>query len=117
MARKSTFIPGNASGSLIPLEQIPQDVMDDMEEAYQLLSQADGRIRVEFDTKDEKAAFSRQAQSYCAQRPSGKLKFRWSPSKDLPNKDTFGDFRVTVDLEANGADRTKTEGAGTATSK
>lgn len=111
MARKTTFIPNTAAGTLIPMDEIPDDVKDDVEEAYKLLSQADGRIRVEFDTKEEKAVFSRQAASYCAQRPEGKLKFRWSPSKGLP--ETSGDFRVTRDLEGNGKDRETTDGADT----
>jgi hypothetical protein len=109
MARKTTFIPNTAAGTLIPMDEIPTDVRDDVEEAFKLLSQADGRIRVEFDTKEEKATFSRQAASYCAQRPEGKLKFRWSPSKGLP--ETAGDFRVTRDVEANGKDRETTDGA------
>ena len=108
MARKTTFIPSNVAGALVPLEQIPADVVDDIEEAYKLLSQTDGRIRVEFDTKEEKAQFSQYAASYCAQRPDGKLKFRWSPSKGLP--ETAGDFRVTRDLPANGEDRQTSDG-------
>lgn len=110
MARKTTFIPSNVAGQLIPMEQIPEDVIADVEEAFKLLSQTDGRIRVEFDTKEEKALFSQQAASYCAQRPDGKLKFRWSPSKGLP--ETAGDFRVTRDLPANGTDRETTDGPG-----
>jgi hypothetical protein len=108
MARKTTFIPSNTAGMLVPMEQIPQDVIDDIEEAFKLLSGTDGRIRVEFDTKEEKALFSQHAASYAAQRPDGKLKFRWSPSKGLP--ETAGDFRVTRDLPANGETRQTTDG-------
>jgi len=83
------------------MQAIPEDVKADVEEAYATLRQNDGRIRVQFDTKDEALLFCRQAASYASQREAGVLKFRKSPTKGLP--DTVVDFRVTADLPANGA--------------
>jgi hypothetical protein len=100
MARKLQFIPNTTGVALLPLESIPQDVRDEIEEAYQSLKTMDGRIRVEFDTEDEAAIYCRQAASYAAQRPEGAVKFRRSPTKGLPKN--VVDFRVTADLPANG---------------
>lgn len=99
MARKMTFVPNVGGVALIPLEDIPVDVVADVEEAYASLRGHDGRIRVEFDTKEEKSIFGQQATSYCKQRLEGKLTFRWSPSRNLA--ENVGDFTVKADLPAN----------------
>lgn len=105
MARKLTFIPNLAGGTLIPMEDIPEDVQQETEEAYEAIRSKDGRIRVEFDTKEEADLYCRQVASYCAQRANGKLRFRRSPTRNLP--ETTVDFRITSDAEANGKDREK----------
>lgn len=99
MARKLTFVPNLSSGTLIPMDEIPDDVKEEMEEAYTQLSGRDGRIRAEFDTEDEATLYCRQAASYCTQREAGVLKFRRSPTKNLPKN--VVDFTVKADLPAN----------------
>lgn len=99
MARKLSFVPNLSAGTLIPLAEIPEDVQQEMEEAYEQLAGHDGRIRAEFDSKDEATLYCRQAASYCSQRPNGVLKFRRSPTKGLP--ENVVDFTVKADLPAN----------------
>lgn len=99
MARKLTFVPNLSAGTLIPMAEIPDDVKEEMEEAYAQLAGHDGRIRAEFDTKDEATLYCRQAASYCSQRAAGVLKFRRSPTKGLP--ENVVDFTVKADLPAN----------------
>lgn len=103
MARKLTFVPTVSGVGLIPMEEIPQDVRDEMEEAYASLSKAEGRIRAEFDNEEEANVYCRQAASYCTQRADGALKFRRSPTKGLPKN--VVDFRVTRNVEENGQRR------------
>jgi hypothetical protein len=99
MARKLTFVPNISAGTIIPMADIPEDVREEMEEAYTQLQGHDGRIRAEFDTEDEALLYCRQAASYCAQRDGGVLKFRRSPTKGLPKN--VVDFTVKADLPAN----------------
>ncbi len=99
MARTLAFVPNISAGAIIPMADIPQDVRDEMEEAYEQLSGHDGRIRATFDTEEEALLYCRQAASYCAQRESGVLKFRRSPTKGLPKN--VVDFTVKADLPAN----------------
>jgi hypothetical protein len=95
-----TFIPANQPAGLLALEDIPEDVKDAVDEAYEAIRSNDGRLRVEFPTKEEAQMFCRQAASYATQRPEGALKFRKSPTRKLP--DNMVDFRITADLEAQG---------------
>lgn len=99
MARKLTFVPNISAGSTIPMADIPEDVRDEMEEAYTQLRGHDGRIRAEFDTEDEAVLYCRQAASYCAQRENGVIKFRRSPTKGLPKN--VVEFTVKANLPAN----------------
>jgi hypothetical protein len=103
MARKLTFVPTTTAAGLITLDMIPEDVKSDVEESYAAMAANHGRIRAEFDTKEEADIFSRQAASYCTQRPQGALKFRRSPTKGLP--DHVVDFTIKRDVEANGERR------------
>lgn len=99
------FIPSTTAGGIIPMDDIPQSVRDEMEEAYKVLSNSDGRLRATFESEADAKVYARQAASYCKQRPSGVLRFRISPTKGLP-KNVF-DFRVTADLEENGQKKAK----------
>jgi hypothetical protein len=107
MARKLTFVPNVSGSSLLPLADIPEDVMQEIDDAYENLRGHDGRIRAEFDTEEEAYIYCRQAASYAAQRPAGVLRFRRSPTKGLPKN--VVDFTVKADLPANA------EAGGTAT--
>jgi hypothetical protein len=107
MARmQMTFVPSTSGTGHVPLESIPEDVKADVEEAYGVLRENEGRIHVVFDTETEANLWARQAASYAAQRPNGALKFRRSPTKGLPKNEI--DFRVYADLEANGEAKAKT---------
>lgn len=90
-------------GNILPLEAVPDEVRVQVEEVYEALRTApiDGRMRATFDTEAEANEWSRQAASYCAQRPEGVLKYRRSPTRDLPK--TVIDFRISADLPANGS--------------
>lgn len=102
-----TFIPTStgAGPSLIPLEQIPQDVKDEAEEIFKILQQNEGRIRVQFDTVPELDLYLKRMKSYCEQRPAGKLYFRISPVRSLP--DEAKEFRILAEApeksEKNGS--------------
>lgn len=98
MPRKSNpvFIPtqSNAAGGTLDIDEIPQEVKDEVEEIYAgLKANPAGRMRIEFDTVGELVLYANQVQSYCSQRPTGAIRFRRSPTKNLP--DTAMDFRIS----------------------
>jgi hypothetical protein len=101
------FIPTSTPGSAptLPLNAIPQEVKDEVEEIYEALKTNPGRMRVEFDTANELAAYALQISSYCAQRPAGAIRYRKSPTKGLPP--TVLDFRIT-DLKTENEEITET---------
>lgn len=90
-----TFVPtsSNSGATLIALEDIPEDVVQGVEEVYAALKSAAGRMRAEFDSKAEAIQWMRQAQAYCAQRPDGAIRFRKSPTPKLA--DNVIEFRIT----------------------
>jgi hypothetical protein len=91
------FVPDSDNTThLLPLDAIPQDIRDEVEEAYAALKQTPGRLRVQFTDKSELTLFVKQVTSYCAQRPAeigGPIRFRKSPTRGLP--DTMMDHRIT----------------------
>lgn len=89
------FVPNTSTSgaSLVPIDDIPTDVITDIEAIYDNLKVADGRFRAEFDNEVEALQFVRYATSYCAQRPAGAIRFRRSPTKGL-QKNVI-EFRVT----------------------
>lgn len=97
MARtEATFIPTNSNGGtgLLDLSDVPEDVQKEIEEIYQgLKTNPNGRMRIGFDTVAELEQYVLQAQSYCAQREAGAIRFRKSPTRGLP--ENVMDFRVT----------------------
>jgi hypothetical protein len=103
--------PSPSVGALVPLEDIPKELRDDIEEAYSLLkANPSGRMHSVFDTKEEAAQFETWVRSYCAQRtvtdPAGDvvevpIRYRKSPVKGAPN--THVHFRVTDLLTPNEA--------------
>jgi hypothetical protein len=101
MARTLAFVPNVSGSALLPLADIPEDVMQEIDDAYENLRGHDGRIRATFDSKEEADIYCKQAASYAAQRPAGALKFRRSPTKGLA--ENVVDFTVKADLPANAA--------------
>lgn len=92
-----TFIPnaqskGTASAGM-SLDDIPQEIRTDVEEVYTALKTNPGRMRVNFDTIAELNQYIAQVTAYCNLRPEGKLRFRKSPTRNLPA--TTMDFRIT----------------------
>jgi hypothetical protein len=101
MPRKtSTLIPDVTGPQLTPLDAIPQDVKNYVEEVYERQRKTPGRERAEYDTVDELKNEFKLMADYVAQRPKGVLRIRKSPTRDLP--ETTMDFRITADIEANG---------------
>jgi len=100
MARKVSYVPtagDNGSVATIPAAEIPQDVIDEVEEIYGALkANPNGRMRAEFDTKEELNQYMTQVVSYCRQRTingaPAPLRFRKSPTKGLP--ETTMDYRI-----------------------
>jgi hypothetical protein len=91
------FIPNTSQkgGSTLQLslDDIPQEVRNDIEEAYKVLKTNPGRMRANFPSIAELNAYITQAKAYCELRPDGAIRFRKSPSKGLPP--TSMDFRIT----------------------
>lgn len=124
MARSIVFVPSSnpTKGSRpIALDDVPQDVRDEVEEAYAAMkSNPNGRFRATFDSKAELLQYLAHANAYCANRPetlivtdengtetvvlAGPIRFRRSPSKGLP--ENVMDYRVT-DLQTEEEKRTE----------
>lgn len=96
-----TFIPTTSPvASVMPLDQIPQEIKDEVEEMYAALKKADGRFSISFDTKQEVSEYEKQVKAYCAGRVDSlgqpaPIRYRRSPAKGLP--ETTIQFRV-VDI-------------------
>lgn len=97
MARKLVFIPAAQptafAGKTLTVDDIPADIRADVEEAYTTLKAIPGRIRAEFDNAEEIREFEAMVKAYCEIRPAGKLSYRRSPARNLP--DTTIDYRIT----------------------
>lgn len=100
MARKATFIPDTTGPTFVPLDAIPQDVKDLVEEMLKATENGGGRTRLAYDSDDELAKDFKLMASYAAQRKAGILRIRKSPTRDLPENTM--DVRVTKDVAANG---------------
>lgn len=101
MARKIVYVPNNTpTPFVIDVDDIPEDVKADVEEAYKnLKTNPSGRFRVDFDAKEEIAIFVGQAIAYCEQRTvngvAAPIRFRKSPTRKGTLTETQLDFRVT----------------------
>jgi hypothetical protein len=109
MARTFAIVQNAPSNGLIPLDMIPDDVKADVENAWTELSKTNGRMHVTFDSPDEAKTWLRQAASYCGQRPNEILKFRVSPTRNLPENEK--DFRITRNLPDNGKENAERNAA------
>lgn len=92
-----TFIPNvqskTSAGAGLNLEDIPEEVRKDVEEVYAALKTSPGRMRVSFETLADLNLYVTQVTAYCNLRPAGKIRFRKSPTRNLPA--TTMDFRIT----------------------
>lgn len=107
-APQLTFIPSqqsNGGGSLIPMDEIPQDVKVQAEEIFTALQQHSGSMEAHFPTVQELLTYEKQLRSYGEQRMvDGKpapIFYRRSPWKDRP--ETAIRFRITDTPQKNKA--------------
>jgi len=108
----STFVPDVMGSVRTPLDEIPVDIKQYVETVFIKQSKTPGRERAIYDTEDELKTEWKLMVDYAAQRPQGVLKIRRSPTRDASlvkalgpnvNPDLVMEFRVSADLEANGA--------------
>jgi len=119
MARKVSYVPtapDRGSVATIPAAEIPADVIQEVEEVYAALkANPNGRMRAEFDSKEELHQYMTQVTSYCRQRTvdgvAAPLRFRKSPTKNLP--ETTMDYRIGDPLADKNAIDTPTDGPAT----
>lgn len=101
---KFQFVPTAGGNQLVPWEEIPEDVVNQMEEAANLLLSSSGRIHATFDNKEQKDLFSQYATSWGKLRPAGEITFRWSPTKG--NQPHEGDFTLKRVVAPSGSNDT-----------
>lgn len=68
-----TMTPVAAGRSRVPLEDIPEDVGQAVEDAYVFCQTSQERLSAQFATEDDADAFLHQARSYAYQRAAGRL--------------------------------------------
>lgn len=96
-----TFIPtASPAPTVMPLDSIPQEIRNEIEEMYAALLKADGRFQITFDTKQEVAEYEKMVKAYCSLRVDEKgapapIRYRRSPAKGLG--ETTIQFRI-VDI-------------------
>jgi hypothetical protein len=95
MALNLVHVPSPKPG--IAMVEVPADVAEELEGAYQVLREKGGEIKVEFPTVEELNTFTSQAR-YWADSHTPTLKFRQLPSKKLP--DNVIRFRISLDTES-----------------
>jgi hypothetical protein len=101
MPRQSEAVYDTTGPVLTPLNEIPDDLKQWVEDVYARQQKRPGRERVTYDSKEERDAEFKLIADYVAQRPKGILAVRRSPTKGLSDKQM--DVRFTADLPANGA--------------
>jgi hypothetical protein len=95
----------NAKAAPMALEDIPEWVRGDAEDAYaQCKNHPQARLHAEFDSVEDAKLYMRMLSAYCQNRPDGKggvapIRFRKSPTRNQP--DHIIDFRVTDLLTEN----------------
>lgn len=104
MALNFTYVPNTTQSakSDLTVEEIPEDVRSDVEAVYAALkANPNGRMRVEFEDKTKALQWIAVATAYCKIRPDGAIRFRRSPTRNLP--DNVVDFRIT-DIPKDGTE-------------
>jgi hypothetical protein len=107
MPRKSsTPIPDTTGPVMTPMDAIPQELRNYLEDVYARQQKTPGRERAEYDTEAELKAEFKLMADYLAQRPQAVpggsvLSIRKSPTRG--QADNIMDFRINADLPANGA--------------
>ncbi len=109
MPRKTTeFMVDTTGPQRIALDEIPDEVKQFVEEVYAKQRKNPGRTRVSYDTSEELDIEFKFMVDYAAQRPAGILTVRRSPTRATgfpkgTDLSTVMDFRITANVEANGA--------------
>lgn len=96
MALNFVYVPNTTQSAKtgLTVDEIPEDVRKDCEAVYAALkSNPNGRMRVEFDDKTKALQWIQVATAYCAVRPDGPVRFRKSPTRNLP--ENVVEFRIT----------------------
>ena len=106
--RSSETIVDTTGPVLTPLDAIPNDVKKYVEDTLKKQERTPSRERAIYDSQEERDAEFKLMVDYGKQRPQGLLKIRMSPTRkaNFPkgvNPDTVMDWRVSKDIEANGA--------------
>lgn len=95
-----------AAKGATPIEQIPQELIEQVEQVYKLLQTNEGNFHAEFANKAELAQWEELVKSYCAQRMAdGKpapITYRRSPVRG--QQDGHVNFRITDLAQKNEAD-------------
>lgn len=88
--------PSPTTATLIPMDELPQNIKNDVEAAYEALkANPQGRFHVSFKDAAEAGQFEAQVKSYCAQ-VEPPYRYRKSPVKNQPPNEI--DFRITDPL-------------------
>jgi hypothetical protein len=94
-----TFVPAASSGV-----EVTEEVVEEVEAAYAYMTaNPNFKGQAKFGSVSEKNSWLRQVKAYTAGREAGALKFRLLPDKAKVLSDTEFYFRITADLQANGA--------------
>lgn len=95
------FVPANTSAGV----EVSEETVQEVEQAYEFLrNNPDQKGYAKFADKDEKNGWLRQVKAYTKGREAGALSFRLLPDKAKAlDSDVEIYFRITADLEANGA--------------
>lgn len=99
MARtfEPTFIPAGET-DIVPLDAIPDEVKQEVEEMIAHLADNDGRFAVGYATDAELAQYVKLVKSYLAQRPGPVHVYRKSPVRGVPEGQ--GHFKISLKSEA-----------------
>lgn len=84
--------------------EVSEETVAEVEQAYEYLrTNPNKKGHAKFADKAEKLSWLRQVRAYCQGREQGALTFRLLPdkAKTLPETEIY--FRITANLEANGA--------------
>lgn len=96
------FIAATKSASNeIALEDIPEEIRTDVEQTYTLLKTNPGRVQASFPSAGEAEKYVNLVKAYCKVRPGGEVRFRKSPTRNLPNGTI--EFRITDVSEGEAA--------------
>lgn len=82
-----------SSATDLTLDDIPDEIKTDVEQTYELLKTQQGRVRASFPSAGEAEKYVTLVKAYCDLRPNGAVRFRKSPTRNLPAGTI--EFRIT----------------------